>query len=175
MAKTKIIYRKRTDLVPYKRNPRKNERAVEKVKTSIEKFGFLVPILIDSENEIVAGHTRWIAAEELGLENVPCIVLDGLDENQKKKYRIIDNKTAELSSWDYGFLAQELAEIGEIDMSAFDLQMKGSGADTDEDLEDDSEMDYDSNLDEGVEIDLSDFDDEVFENECPYCGFRWNE
>lgn len=101
------------------------------------------------------------------MEEVPCVVLKGLTENEKKKYRIIDNKTGELSYWDYELLAVELEAIEGIDMSAFDLS-------PDEESEENSGRDYDTNLDEGMEIDLLDFDDEAFENECPYCGFRWS-
>lgn len=120
----KIIEKKPGDLIPYEKNPRKNDQAVDKVAASIEEFGFKVPIVIDKDGVVVAGHTRLKAALKLGLEKVPCIVADDLTEDQIKAFRLADNKTAELAEWDYSLLTQELAEIdmsefSEIDMSQF--------------------------------------------------------
>lgn len=151
---------------PYANNPRKNDAAVEKVAASIEEFGFLVPILLDKDSVIVAGHTRYKAAEKLGIDKVPCIVLDDLSEDDIRQYRIIDNKTSELSSWDYGLLTAELGEITELNMGAFGLEKFFEEPGEEVELPE-------VNLDEGKELDLSDFEDEAFENECPWCGFRW--
>lgn len=107
------------DIIPYENNPRKNEAAVEKVAASIHEFGFKVPIIIDAENVIVAGHTRLKAAELLQLETVPVIRADDLSEEQIKAFRLADNKTAELAEWDFARLEEELAEIENIDMSEF--------------------------------------------------------
>ena len=106
------------EIIPYENNPRKNEAAVEKVAASIHEFGFKVPIIIDSENVIVAGHTRLKAAELLQLETVPVIRADDLSEEQIKAFRLADNKTAELADWDFARLEEELAEIENIDMGA---------------------------------------------------------
>ena len=107
----------RTDeLVPYENNPRLNENAVEYVKQSIEAYGFKVPIIIDKDKVIVAGHTRYKAAKELGLATVPCIVADDLDEQQIKAFRIADNKVSDFSMWDNTKL---LEELGDIDYSLF--------------------------------------------------------
>lgn len=165
----KIEQMKISDLIPYENNPRDNDDAVEAVANSIKEFGFLVPILIDKGRNIVAGHTRYKAAEELGVKEVPTITLSGLSDEDIRKYRIIDNKTGELSCWDYQLLKEELGCIDEIDMSAFDLEFESPVEEEQEDVE------ITSNLDEGSELDLDDFSDEAFENECPYCGFRWNE
>ena len=86
---------------------------------SIREFGFKVPIIIDSAGVVVAGHTRLKAAEQLGLENVPCIIADDLTDEQIKAFRLADNKTAEFADWDFEILAEELADINDIDMSEF--------------------------------------------------------
>ena len=114
-----IINRKVSELIPYDRNPRKNDEAVKYVKASIEQFGFKVPIVIDAQGVIVAGHTRLLAAKQLGLKEVPCIIADDLSEEQVKAFRLADNKTAEMSMWDDGLLKLELDEIIDIDMSEF--------------------------------------------------------
>ncbi|MBR4694826.1 MAG: ParB N-terminal domain-containing protein [Selenomonadaceae bacterium] len=108
-------------LIPYENNPRKNGAAVKPVMNSIKQFGFKVPIVVDSSDVVVAGHTRLLAAKELGMEKVPCIVADDLTEDQINAFRLADNKVSELSSWDFGKLEEELArmEIAEIDMEQF--------------------------------------------------------
>ena len=103
-------------VIPYEKNPRKNNEAVEYVKNSIDKFGFKVPIVIDKNNVIVCGHTRYKAAKELGLENVPCIMADDLSEEQITAYRLADNKVSEFSSWDYELLDEELEKLLDFDM-----------------------------------------------------------
>lgn len=96
------------DLVPYENNPRNNIEAVEYVANSIEKFGFKVPIVVDTNNVIVAGHTRYMASKKLGLETVPCIVADDLTEEQIKAFRLADNKVSEIATWDLNKLQLEL-------------------------------------------------------------------
>lgn len=117
-----IINKRVEDLTPYENNPRKNDEAVEYVANSIREFGFKVPIVIDKENVIVAGHTRLKAAEQLGLEEVPCIIADDLTEEQVKAYRLADNKTAEFALWDIDALDAEMNEIDGIDMSEFGFE-----------------------------------------------------
>ena len=114
-----IIQKKTADLIPYEKNPRKNDEAVEKVAASIREFGFKVPIVIDKDNVIVAGHTRLKAAEAAGMDEVPCIVADDLTDEQIKAFRLADNKTAEFASWDFDLLTGELQDITDIDMSEF--------------------------------------------------------
>lgn len=109
------------DLKPYENNPRFNDEAVEYVANSIKEFGFKVPIIIDKNNVIVAGHTRYKASLELGLEEVPCIVADDLTEEQIKAFRLADNKVSEKASWNYELLDEELDNILDIDMSQFDF------------------------------------------------------
>ena len=105
-------------LKPYKRNPRKNDKAVEYVANSIRQFGFKVPIVIDENYEIVCGHTRWKAAKVIGLDSVPCIMADDLTPDQIKVFRLSDNKTAEMADWDFDLL--EL-EFNDIDPDLFDM------------------------------------------------------
>lgn len=121
MEELKIIYRKIEEIKEYENNPRNNEEAVEKVAESIRQFGFKVPIIIDEDNVIIAGHTRKLAAKELGLEEVPCICVNDLSEEQIKAFRLADNKVAEFSSWNPDKLADELADILNIDMTVFDF------------------------------------------------------
>lgn len=103
----------------YENNPRHNERAVEAVAESIKQFGFKVPLVIDRNGVIIAGHTRAKAAEKLGLQKVPCIVADDLTDEQIKAYRLADNKTAELAEWDVEKLNDELKNLTAFDMDAF--------------------------------------------------------
>lgn len=100
---------------PYENNPRQNEQAVEAVVKSIQEFGFKVPILIDGKGIIVAGHTRFKAALQLGMKEVPCIQLDGLTDEQIRAFRVADNKTAEYSTWDKDLLRQELEALQKVD------------------------------------------------------------
>lgn len=111
------------ELKPYKNNPRNNEEAVEPVANSIKTFGFKVPIVIDTNNVIIAGHTRYKAANKLGLEKVPCIVADDLTEDQVNAFRLADNKVGEVATWDLELLDIELENIIDIDMSLFDFDM----------------------------------------------------
>ena len=115
----KVIEMAIDKLVPYENNPRNNDVAVGKVAASIQNFGFKNPIIIDKNNVIVAGHTRLKAAEQLGLETVPVIMADDLTEEQVKAFRLADNKTGELSGWDFSMLEEELDSIQNIDMSEF--------------------------------------------------------
>lgn len=98
-------------LKEYENNPRFNEGAVEAVAASIREFGFRVPIVVDAENVIIAGHTRLKAAKKLGMESVPCIKAEDMTPDQVKAYRLADNKTGELAGWDFTKLEEELAEM----------------------------------------------------------------
>lgn len=117
-----IINKKLAELKPYENNPRNNDEAVETVANSIKEFGFKNPIIIDKDNVIVCGHTRYKAAEKLGFEDAPCIMADDLTEEQIKAFRLADNKTAELASWDFDLLDTELDSILDIDMADFGFE-----------------------------------------------------
>ena len=84
---------------PYKNNPRKNDGAVDAVAESIRQYGFLVPLVISADHEIITGHTRFKAAKKLGLSSVPCVIADELTEEQIKAFRLVDNKVGELAEW----------------------------------------------------------------------------
>ena len=117
-SKMQIEYIKLEQIKPYERNPRKNDDAVKYVKQSIKEFGFKVPIVLDKDNVIVAGHTRYKASKELGLKEVPCIHADDLSEEQIKAFRLADNKVSEFAEWDDSLLDLELDSL-EMDMTDF--------------------------------------------------------
>src|SRR5215470_7912033 len=115
-----------TDIRPYAHNPRCNDHAVAAVARSIAEFGFRQPIVVDEDGVIIVGHTRYKAALKLGLKTVPVHVAVGLSPAQAKAYRIADNQTATLSTWDDDKLPLELAQLQEMN---FDLNMTGFSAD----------------------------------------------
>ena len=110
------------DIKPYENNPRINDKAVEAVAKSIQEFGFRQPIVVDTNGVIICGHTRWQAAQLLGITEVPVHVAADLTAEQIKAYRLADNKTAELSEWDYDLLP---VEISDLDVAGFDLSLLG--------------------------------------------------
>lgn len=114
-----------SELKPYQNNPRDNKASVTKVANSIKEFGFKVPIVIDSNNVIVAGHTRWLAAQSLGLNKVPCIIADDLTEEQVRAFRLADNKVGESSEWLLPSLQLELLELKDfLDMPSFGFEVE---------------------------------------------------
>ena len=152
-----IVYKKIGELKPYENNPRKNDEAVDAVAASISEFGWKVPVVIDTDNVIVAGHTRYKAAKKLGIEDIPCIVADDLSDEQVKAYRLADNKVSELAGWDFTALAMELSEIPNIEMGRFGF---------------DEEFD-DSVLDD-LFTEAPDKEKEPKKVRCPHCG-EWFE
>jgi DNA modification methylase len=116
-----IVEKKVSELKAYEKNPRKNDEAVAPVAESIKQFGFKVPIIIDKDNIIVAGHTRLKAAKKLGMKTVPCIVADDLTPQQIKAFRVADNSSAQIASWDLTLLKDELMDI-DFDMALFGLE-----------------------------------------------------
>ena len=148
-----IVYKKVNELIPYENNPRINDEAVEYVKNSIKEFGFKVPIVIDKNNVIIAGHTRLKASLELRLKEVPCIIADDLSEEQIKAFRLADNKVSEKSQWDFDKLDKELDSILDIDMSLFDFNINTDNVNLEDFFEDsDNKKEKESKL-----------------IECPYC------
>lgn len=114
MNKLNVEYMGIETLIPYINNPRKNEKAIDIVAGSIKEFGFKNPIIVDKDNIIVAGHTRYEASKKLDLKEVPVIKADDLSERQIKAFRIADNKTAEFAEWNMDLLAIELEDMGDI-------------------------------------------------------------
>ena len=148
---------KLNELKEYENNPRNNDEAAEAVAESIKQFGFKVPIIIDSNNVIVAGHTRLKAAKQLGLKTAPCIIADDLTPEQIKAFRLADNKTAELAEWDFEALEKELEEL-----TAFDVDMSLFGFDIEE---------IDINFSAGTEADQGDLTKKEPKTiDCPNCG-----
>lgn len=141
------------DLKPYENNPRFNDEAVEYVANSIKEFGFKVPIVIDKNGVIVAGHTRYKASLELGLKEVPCIVADDLNDDQIKAFRLADNKVGELAGWNYDLLNIELDDI-------LDINMEDYGFLKQEDV----------NLDDFFEEKEQTGEEKKNTLTCPYCG-----
>ena len=142
---------------PYLNNPRKNDDAVQAVAESIRQCGYIAPIIVDEDHVILAGHTRYKALQLLGYDKIQIAVAQDMSEEQKKKYRLLDNKLSELSKWDFDLLAEE---IDGLDFGDLDLNW-------------------------GIEIPDFDFNDDIdLENSesnaehqdticCPKCGFEW--
>lgn len=143
----------------YPNNPRRNDEAVEKVANSIKSFGWQQSIVVDEKGVIICGHTRYRAAQMLGLSEVPVTVAEGLSENQVQAYRLADNKTGELASWDWAKLNEELEQIDWLDC---DMEQFGfsAGVDIDAFFEDAEEVGENG----------SDGDQEPKEVKCPHCG-----
>ena len=114
-------------LIPYSQNPRKNESAIAKVAASIREFGFRQPIVVDSEYVVIAGHTRLLAAKQLGIIHIPVHIAEDLTDAQIKAYRIADNRTNEEATWDDELLK---IELGDLEDKGFNLEL--TGFDTDE-------------------------------------------
>lgn len=120
---------------PYPKNPRDNDAGVDAVANSIKEFGWQQPIVVDNDNVIIVGHTRYKAAKKLGMKQVPVVVADKLTDEQAKAYRLADNKTGELTGWDDDLLNDELDGILDIDMSdfGFELDIPGDEEEVQED------------------------------------------
>lgn len=113
-----LISKKLEDIKPYPDNPRKNDGAVDAVAESIRQCGYVAPIIVDEDDVILAGHTRYKALQRLGYTEAQVIVKEGLTEEQKRKYRLLDNKTNELADWDLDLLSIELdgLNFGDLDL-----------------------------------------------------------
>ena len=156
------------ELIPYARNARTHSPAqVAGIAGSIREFGFNNPVLIDKDNGIIAGHGRVLAAQQLGLETVPCLRLRHLTKTQRKAYILADNRLAELSQWDTEMLALEIADLRLDDV---DLELLGFDEDALVDLLGQVETDTDTSPDEFKEMD----EDIDTDHECPKCGYRWS-
>lgn len=163
-----IIYKKVNELIPYINNARThNDEQVSQICASINEYGFTNPILIDEKNSIIAGHGRLLAAKKLKMKEVPCIVLCGLTDAQKKAYVIADNKMALNAGWDLNLLSLEFENLKELDV---DLNLTGFSADEIENL-----------LGENKDIEDNDYEEqELKENntrlhKCPECGCEFED
>lgn len=151
------------DIFPYENNPRRNDDAVNAVAESIRQCTYITPIIVDENHTILAGHTRYKALKALGYEKVDCLVCDGLTDEQKRKYRYLDNKTGEKATWDLMKLEVELEGV---DLEGFDFFGMA------EDLT--TETGAERKAEGSTEFDTEVFGDEKFKYECPKCGFRFN-
>lgn len=151
-----IVEKKIGEIQPYEKNPRRNDEAVKYVAKSIEEFGFKVPLVIDNNGVIVAGHTRYKAAQELGMETVPCIVADDLTEEQVKAFRLADNKVSEFATWDFSLLSEELDELLDFGMEQFGF----------ENIEV-SDFDMDGFFEDAEPKNKPEEEEEI---QCPHCG-----
>lgn len=156
----KIVNKNISDIKPYENNPRINVDSVDEVANSIKEFGYRVPIIIDKNNVIVAGHTRLLAAEKLGITEIPCIVADDLTEQQINAFRLVDNKTTEFSDWDYEKLKEELYAL-DMDLSEYGFEKISE--------------EFKEALDNtSKELSVDEYNDDNFECTCPRCGFKFN-
>jgi len=116
----KIQTKKLSEIKPYWRNARKNDKTVEALKQSIEKYGYNQPISVDKDNVIITGHARYTALMQLGFDEINVVMIDGLTDKKVKEYRIADNKTHELTMWNNEDLVLEMREIDNVeDMQAY--------------------------------------------------------
>ncbi|NUF26347.1 ParB N-terminal domain-containing protein [Bombilactobacillus mellis] len=129
-----------SDIKPYPNNPRKNDDAVTATANSIKEFGWQQPIIVDKDNIIIAGHTRYKAAKQLNMDTVPVVVAKNLSKEQVKAYRLADNKTGEIAVWDYEFLDDELANIIDFDMEDFGFEQIKNDVNIDDIFFDDEEQ-----------------------------------
>ena len=142
-----IVEKRLDEIRPYENNPRRNDEAVQYVAESIRQFGWKQPIVIDRDGVIIAGHTRYKAAQSLGLETVPCMIADDLTPEQVKAYRIADNKVSDFSVWDNKKLLEELQDLDEL---AGDLFTGFDTSDFFDDTLDESDNSVISNNESGV-------------------------
>lgn len=155
------------DIIPYENNPRHNDDAVAAVAESIRQCTYVQPIITDEDHVILAGHTRLKALKLLGVEECQVIIYEGLTNDQKRKFRYLDNKTGEAAFWDLDKLEKALEELDFGDLDFFSMTIRDS-------LADDFTVNEPGDYTGAVEYGLEEFDDEEFRYECQECGFRFN-
>lgn len=159
-------------LVPYINNARTHSSAqIGKLRASIREFGFISPLVIDRDFNVLVGHGRLEAAKEEGYLQVPCVFADDLTEAQKKAYILADNRMAMDAGWDEELLRIEMESL---QASDFDVSLTGFREDEITDLFAVEEGDPEDEAGSNKEYDEEEFSDEEFEHECPRCGFRFN-
>ena len=149
------------EIKPYENNPRNNDDAVDAVANSIKEFGWQQPIVVDIGGVIIAGHTRYKAAQKLGLKTVPVVVAKGLSEEQVKAYRLADNKSGELATWDEELLEDELIGIDDIDMADFGFDDSGKEVNDEADVD---SLDLSDNVEEKFELKVECQDEKSLED-----------
>lgn len=163
----KVDRRKVADLIPYARNSRTHSEAqVAQIAASIREWGWTTPVLIDPQGGIIAGHGRILAAQKLGIDDVPCMVAEGWTEAQKKAYVIADNKLALNAGWDIDMLKIEFQEL---DGLGFDLELTGFG------VEEMAVLFDEPDFAPGTEDDQGKLDELAPKMvTCPHCGGEWD-
>lgn len=155
-----------TELVPYARNARTHsDQQVDQIAASIREFGWTIPVLVDEEGTLIAGHGRILAAQKLGLDDVPVMVATGWSEAKKRAYRIADNRIPLNASWDMELLQLEVQDLAG---DGFDLGLIGF---------DETELaQFFETAPEVIPPDDFPEKDETLEteHECPKCGYRWS-
>ena len=151
-----------SELKEYENNPRLiNDEAIERVAASIKEFGFKVPIIVDEDNVIIAGHTRKLAAQSVGMDEVPVIIADDLTEEQIKAFRLADNKVSEFSEWDFELLYSEMETL-DIDMDLFGFDEELPDIDIDDVFQEEPEAPKVNKLKwNGGEIEINASDDQT--------------
>lgn len=155
-----------TKLRPYERNARQHStEQVEQIAASIKQFGFTNPLLVDESQQVIAGHGRLAAAQLLGRATVPCIVLAGLSDAQRRALVIADNRLAENATWNFGLLASELQDLrlGEFDMASMGFTLK----------------EYDELIGTSAQVappaGFNEYGEDIeTEHLCPRCGYEWS-
>jgi hypothetical protein len=179
MEKLQIEYIPTSEVIEYKNNPKKHPQGqIDKLKKSIKEFGFKNPIILDKNNEIIAGHGRFKASKELGFNEVPVIWADDLSPEQVKAFRIADNKLTEYAEWDFDAINQEIEKLKSND---FDLDLTG--------LEFDEDMEFNPSIPSFSDKEISKEDIEKtrdklntkYDNNssyieviCPKCGYEFS-
>lgn len=143
------------NLIPYKNNAKiHGKRQLEKLKDSIKEFGFLTPCLIDKDFNLIAGHGRVLAAKELGLQEVPCVFVEGLSDQQRRAYILADNRLGELGEWDMELIAEEISQLMDegfnIDVTGFSIDDSILDGEAVSDLVDKSFDDYMNSINQSV-------------------------
>ena len=158
-----VTRRKVSTLVPYARNSRTHSKEqIDQIAASIKEWGFTTPILVDTDGQIIAGHGRLLAAQKLGLDEVPTMTATGWTDAQKKAYVIADNKLALNAGWDNAMLAIEMQELGDM---GFDFDLTGFGAGEIADLFDNPQFAVGTEDDQGK---LDQLSPKIVQ--CPHCG-----
>lgn len=157
-----IVTKKLSELTPYANNARTHSaEQVAQIVASITEFGWTNPVLIDETGSIIAGHGRVMAAQQMGMEDVPCIVLSGLTEAQRRAYILADNKLALNAGWDDEMLRIELEALKDLD---FDLELTGFGP---------KELDMLLSEDLGSIPEVGSKEEKQAAHQCPKCGFQY--
>lgn len=170
----KIVHKSITEIKPYWRNPRKNDKTVEALKNIIPKVGFNVPLYIDNEGVIIKGHARYRAAVQLGMTEIPCIISDNSEE-QNRLDRIADNKISELAEWDLSTLQSEIDSISDMDFDFSSIGIEVDSGDIEPQFSDDAFAGFGHNVESAMkepipQTVMPERKIDFVNAKCPKCG-----